>query len=117
MVTNIPQIGIFWILDSGKLIIDAVEWNKSDKKIGNYVSHSDHYQYWENKIRPDLNQEYTDNPRGRVVYNIKTKTAKIMASRSVLHNKILINKIIKAFNLTKYILRADEHYEKANELL
>ncbi len=111
------MIGIFWILEKGKLIVDAIPWEQSDKISGNYISYSDHYNYWETTIRPDLDQEYTDNPRGRIVYNIKTKTAKIMASKNVIQDKALIAKIAKEFNLTKYIVRADEHYEKANMLL
>jgi hypothetical protein len=112
-----PKIGIFWLLENGRLLIDAVPYDKSDKVVGNYVSYSDHYNFWETKVRPELNQEYTDNPRGRVVYNRKTGKAKIMAGKSLLADKKLIAKIARVFNLKNYILRSDEHYEQANFLL
>ena len=112
-----PKIGIFWLLENGRLIVDAVPYNKSDKISGNYVSYSDHYNFWETKIRPDIDQEYTDNPRGRVVYNLKTGKAKIMAGKKLLADKKLIARIVKVFDLKKYILRSDEHYESANFLL
>lgn len=117
MPKNIPRIGIFWVLDSGKLIIEAIQWDKADSISGNYVSHADHYNYWETTMRPDLDQEYTDYPRGRIVYNLKTGKAKIMAGKAILQNKTLIAKIAKAFALKAYILRKDEHYEPANGLL
>jgi hypothetical protein len=111
------KIGIFWLLENGRLITDAVPYDQSAKISGNYVSYSDHYHFWETKIRPNLDQEYTDNPRGRVVYNLKTGKAKIMAGKKLLADKKTINKIAKAFNLKDYILRRDEHYEQANFLL
>jgi hypothetical protein len=114
---NKPQIGIFWLLENGRLLVDTAPYTQSEKIVGNYVSYSDHYNFWETNVRPELNQEYTDNPRGRVVYNLKTGKAKIMAGKSILANKKLVAKIVKAFNLKDYILRSDEHYEQANFLL
>ena len=116
-MTAKPKIGIFWLLENGRLIVDAAPYDRPDKVSGNYAGYSDHYHFWETKIRPDLDREYTDNPRGRVVYNLKTGKAKIMAGKKLLADKKLIAKIVKAFDLKDYILRSDEHYEQGNFLL
>ncbi|GBR77453.1 hypothetical protein RDn1_112 [Candidatus Termititenax dinenymphae] len=114
---KVPRIGIFWLLETGRLLVNVIPYDQSSLISGSYAIYSDHYHYWESKIRPELDQEYTDNPRGRVVYNIKTKTAKIMASHDILRNRKIVKQIAKEFTLRKYFTRADEHYGAANHLL
>ena len=113
-----PLIGIFWIKDDNNLIIDTCPYDKGEDIIGNWINHSGHYPFWDQyAAKHGIAQDYVYYPRGRVVYNMKTKKCKIMASRKIINNKNMIGMIAKTFNLTKYILSADAHYEEAFQLL
>ena len=111
-------VGIFWIKDDGGLIVNAIEWDKSEMIIDTWVNYSNHYQFWETYSKEhNLPSDYVTYTRGRVLYNKKTKTSKLLASRDVLKNKKLITKLVKAFKLDKYVLEQDDHYEQADFLL
>ena len=115
---NTPLIGIFWIKDDDNLILETCPYDQGEDLIGNWLNHSGHYPFWERySVKHGITQDYVYYPRGRVVFNKKTKQFKIMASKQVIKNKNLIGMIAKAFNLTKYILSADAHYEDAFQLL
>jgi hypothetical protein len=51
------------------------------------------------------------------MFNSQTQTSKILASKSVLANKLVIAKVGTVFELNKFITEPDAHYEKALGLL
>jgi len=113
-----PLIGIFWIKDDGKLILDTCPYDQGEDMIGHWANHSGHYPFWERySAKKGIECDYVYYPRGRVVYNIMTKQFKIISSKAVIINKKIVDKIAKAFNLIKYKLTADRHYEKACPVL
>lgn len=107
-------IGIFWIKDDGELILDTCPYDKGGELIGAWANHSGHYPFWEEYVRErGLTVDYVHYPRGRVVFNVRTKKFKIMSSKAVLGDDRIMKKVARAFNLKKYIAEADEHYENA----
>jgi len=113
-----PLIGIFWIKDDGKLILDTCPYDQGEDLIGDWLNHSGHYPFWEKySAKHGIKHEYIYYPRGRVVYNKKNKIFKVMSSKKVIKNTKLVKKIAKAFKISKYKLSADHHYEKAYPLL
>ena len=115
---KIPLIGIFWIRDDDGLILDTCPFDQGEDMIGNWANHSGHSPFWDKySAKYGLTFDYVHYPRGRVVYNIKTKQFKIISSKQIIKNKKIIKKIARAFNLTKYILASDAHYENAYPLL
>ena len=108
----INLVGIFWVMRGKNLLVYAIEWDKATDIVGNWCNYGGHYEYWEEYIRKQsLDNDYTDFPRGRVIFNKKTKVTKILSSKKVIGNKELVNQIAEAFHLKKYQLRSDEHYE------
>jgi len=113
-----PLIGIFWIEDNGKLILDTCPHDQGEDLIGDWLNHSGHYPFWEKySAKHGIEHDYVYYPRGRVLYNKKTKQFKVMSSKRVIKDAKLVKKIAKEFNLIKYELSADRHYEKACPLL
>lgn len=112
-----PLIGIFWIMDN-RLLLNACPYDRGEDMIGNWANYSGHYPFWEKySDENNIPYDYVHYPRGRVVYNIKTKKFKIMSSKQVIKDKKIIKRIAEAFHLTKYMVASDSHYEKAFELL
>ena len=117
MITT-PLIGIFWIKENNELILDTCPYDQGEDIINNWANHSGHSLFWDQYApKHGIPYDYVYYPRGRVVYNVKTKKFKIISRREVITNKSLVKIIANAFNLKKYILASDAHYEKAYELL
>jgi len=113
-----PLVGIFWITENNKFILDTCPYNEGEDIVGDWINHSGHHPFWEQYSKEHgITFDYVHYPRGRVVYNKKTKQFKIISSKQVIKNKKIVKKIAGAFNLTKYILASDAHYEKTYELL
>jgi len=112
-VAGAPEVGIFWVVDS-KPVIDGTPLNEAED-YGGFKTHArSHDQMWSvfrrNNIVPrDL--EYDEVPRGRVVYDIKTRTFTFYADRCILKNKQLVNKIKGSMNLPSSVKDStDSHY-------
>ena len=109
---KVSSIGIFWVLGENNLLVHTIEWNRAAEIIGNWCNYGGHYEFWENNLRKySIDHDYTDFPRGRVLYNKKTKVSKILSSRKVIGDRALVKQIAKTFHLKKYLLRSDAHYE------
>jgi hypothetical protein len=114
----VSMIGIFWINPDQTLIVDQKNWTELPPCKSDWLNYSDHYQFWEKYSQNyGLDFDYVTYPRGRVMFNPKIQKSKILASKTTLKNKILISKIAEAFNLQRFVVEPDEHYEKATELL
>ena len=112
------KVGIFWVLPGNKLLIHSIPWTKAlsskEGELSNdWLNFSRHVDFWENYCKTVGLQdvEYTDHPRGRVVYKIATKKAKLFLGSKIAKNKKLVKRIAKAFNLIDPAVVLDEHYE------
>ena len=112
------KVGIFWVLPGSKLLIHALPWtaalaSKEGSRSGNWINYAGHADYWEKysltaKLR---DAEYTDYPRGRVIFNVVTKKTRLFLGSKIAKNKALVKKIARAFNLDNYNVVLDRHYE------
>ncbi len=106
-------VGIFWLLD-GKLIIDRTLIMDAEH-YGEFRVHGPgHDSTWKrfqnNGIVP-VDTEYDEVPRGRVAYNMKTRTFILLADRCILKQKDVIAKIKNDFRLpTDVKAEPDWHY-------
>lgn len=113
-----PLIGIFWIIENNKFILDTCPFGEGEDIVGDWINHSGHHPFWERYSKEHyIPYDYTHYPRGRVIYNKKTKKFKIVSSKGVIKDMNIVKKLARAFNLTEYVLSSDAHYEKAFELL
>jgi hypothetical protein len=96
-----PHVGIFWLVD-GKLLIDSTALGKAEA-YGEFKIHSgDHISVWaelqQNGTAPS-DMEYEEAPRGRVMYNTRTRRFTFLADRCILGDKGVVRKIMSAMNL------------------
>jgi hypothetical protein len=113
-----PHVGIFWVVNA-KPIIDSTPLGEAEP-YGDHLTHApSHIDVWtlfqRNGIAP-LNMEYEEAPRGRVMYDTKTRRFTLLADRCILKRKDLVGKIMSAMNLTgKNIDKGtDSHYRCAD---
>jgi hypothetical protein len=96
-----PYVGIFWVLD-GKPLIDSTALSEAEP-YGDHLTHPrSHMHVWEQwrligKVPGE--SEYEEFPRGRLVYETKTKKFTLLADRCILRDKSMVSTIMKAMNL------------------
>jgi hypothetical protein len=96
-----PRVGIFWIVD-GKPLLDSA--SRSDAEpYGDHLTHPrGHVAVWEQYQRlgkVPLESEYEEFPRGRVMYNTKTRRSTLLADKCILKDKRIVSTIMSALNL------------------
>ena len=109
------QIGIFWILPEG-LLTFGVPYNAGEK-YGDFINIPDgHYETWEElrKASGKLPADYTNYPRGRIVYRINDQKFLVYLNRKHIKDTKIKRRIIKEFRLPvdHVIFKHDHHYEK-----
>ena len=96
-----PQVGIFWRVDE-KLVVDSTLVSK-DEDYGAFKVHpGDHCSVWEKLQRGGTvpsDMEYGECPRGRVLYDTRTRRFRLLADRCILRNKDAVRRIMSAMNL------------------
>jgi hypothetical protein len=98
-----PSVGVFWVV-GGKLAIDSTPLDDAEP-YGDYLTHArSHLEAWSlfqqsGTVPADV--EYEEVPRGRVVYNPKTRRFTLLADRCILRDKGIISKIMSAMSLPK----------------
>jgi len=122
------RLGIFWgIPDPDRrwaIVIDASLLAVAEP-YGDFLTHSrGHYEIWEEwqRLRPAaltkrsvppiiLDHEYEDFPRGRIVYDTKTKLFIVYADRRLQHPNT-IKDITERFDIlpSQFVVRSDAHY-------
>jgi hypothetical protein len=107
------RVGIFWVV-GGRLVIDSTPLNEAEAYADFKIHSGDHISMWEKFQQKGIaprDMEYEDAPRGRVMYNAKTKRFSLLADRCILKDKKLVQEIMTALGLTKTTeIRTDEHY-------
>jgi hypothetical protein len=96
-----PHVGILWLVD-GKLLIDSTALGKAEV-YGEFKIHSgNHISVWEkfqqNGTAPS-EMEYEEAPRGRVMYNTRTRRFTFLADKCILRDKSVVRKIMSEINL------------------
>jgi hypothetical protein len=110
---DVPHVGIFWLLN-GKLIIDSMPLAEAEP-YGDHMthprSHIDVWGQWRLVGKVPGESEYEEFPRGRVMYNTKTRRFTLLADKCILRDKGIISKIMSALSLPKTTKTGtDEHY-------
>jgi len=108
------KIGIFWYWNNQVLGISHSFENTDVDSIGIVDSSYTHVDYW-SEIQREYNElrffEYDEIPRGRTVFNLRTKKVIIYIDSKLLY-KSKVEKIYKFFDVTaeQAILKKDPHY-------
>jgi len=96
-----PHVGIFWLID-GKLLIDSMPLSQAEP-YGDHLthprSHIDVWEQWRLSGKVPAESEYEEFPRGRVMFNTKTRRFTFLADRCILKNKSMVSTILSAMNL------------------
>lgn len=108
-----PKVGIVWVV-GGRLVIEATPVNEAEE-YGDFKIHPrDHCTVWGILQRAGTvphEMEYEEPPRGRVMYNTKTRQYKLLADKCILSKKVLVTKIRSQMHLPKDTRTStDEHY-------
>jgi hypothetical protein len=108
-----PHVGIFWAVDD-KPLIDSAPLPEAEP-YGDHLTHPrSHIEVWsqfQSRGTAPAEMEYEEAPRGRVMYNTKTRRFALLADRCILRRKDLVAKIKSELHLpanTK--LGTDSHY-------
>jgi hypothetical protein len=114
-LASMPEVGIFWLIDN-KLVADSIPWGQADVYGGFYGGKNDHAAFWTTlqRLLPQWHgKEYTDFPRGRVLFDSIEEVFLVYSSRGIINSPDLKKMILAEFNLplaaTKFV--ADYHYE------
>ena len=114
-LASMPEVGIFWLIDN-KLVADSIPWRQADIYGGFYSGKNDHAAFWTTlqRLLPQWKgKDYTDFPRGRVLFDSMEKVFLVYSSRGIVNSQDLRKMILAEFNLpmpaTKFA--ADFHYE------
>ena len=107
------RVGIFWVVN-GEMLIDSTPLSEAEP-YGDYLTHPrGHAEVWEQYQQTGAvpsDMEYEESPRGRVMYNTKTRRFTLLADGCILKDKILVRKIMQALHLSRNTeLGADSHY-------
>jgi len=112
-----PHVGIFWVVN-GNLLIDSTALSEAEP-YGDHLthprSHIDVWEQWRLSGRVPEEAEYEEFPRGRVMFNTKTRRFRLLADRCILRDKSMVSTIMRAMNLpSKNTDRGtDAHYRCA----
>jgi hypothetical protein len=70
-LASMPEVGIFWLIDN-KLMADSIPWWQADVNGRYYSGKNNHATFWTTlqRLMPRWKgKEYTDFPRGRVLFD------------------------------------------------
>jgi hypothetical protein len=109
-----PAVGIIYLV-KGNLWIDGTPVSKAGDYGEFKIHENDHIRYWDQLMRtgsvPKLS-EYEEHPRGRVVYNTKTRQYTLYLDRCILGKKAVVQRIIREMRLPgkQTATATDSHY-------
>ena len=103
---GISKIGPFFYLD-GKCIAHSIPASRGEKRAGKLDNPYSHEALYDDHFHDG---DYIDVPRGRVVWDSEADRAIIYLDRCIEKSAVAIEKIVKLFDLTDYVVEHDEHY-------
>jgi len=107
-----PQVGIVFLVD-GKLHIDGTPLNDAPGYGDFRIHEKDHYSYWNELLRVHAvpKGEYDEYPRGRVVYDTRTRSFTLFLDQCILKHKDVVKKIRVWMHLpSRTPVETDSHY-------
>lgn len=99
------KIGPYFYVNN-KIIFQGIAIKKGQQRVDKIDNPYGHDQLWDNNFQSG---EYIDYPRGRVVWNCTNNRAIIYIDKCI-NKPDVIDKIIKAFELSEYVIDFDDHY-------
>jgi hypothetical protein len=109
-----PEVGPFWLLDNGRLLVEGLPITEAQEVMGYKVNPRDHGTIWKNYQRVDVvpkEQNYNDLPRGRVTYVVRIEKYVITADRCILNDPSIMAKVKADMNLPPdTLVEDDSHY-------
>lgn len=107
-------MGICWLV-AGKLLIDSTSLSNAESYGAFKVHAGDHCSVWEKSQRigaVPADAEYEEFPRGRVMYDTKTRRFRLLADKCILKDQGVVSKIIASMNLPSKNtdIGTDDHY-------
>jgi hypothetical protein len=111
----IPELGIFWIDDSGTMFSESISLRDAVDYGEFKIFDGSHFELWPNAVRANpkwRDREYEEIPRGRVVYKKDPKKPEFIVYLPRKLGKYK-KKVIDRFNLPSRHVRfdmSDEHY-------
>ena len=114
-IASMPEVGIFWLIDK-KLVADSIPWRQANISSSFYSGKNDHAAFWTTlqRLVPQWKgNEYTDYPRGRVLFDAMEEVFRVYSSRAIIGSPALRNLILAEFKrpLAATKFAADYHYE------
>ena len=111
--TTEPRVGIFWLVD-GKTLIDSTSLSEAEP-YGDHLTHPrghiDVWEQWRLSGKVPAESEYEEFPRGRVMYNAKTRRFMLLADRCILRDKNVVRRIMSELKLPRNTATdTDSHY-------
>ena len=99
----------------GKFVIDSIALSKAEDCVDFKIHSDDHCSVWEKLQRcgtVHADMEYEECPRGRVMYDTRTRRFKLLADKCILKNTGAIHDIISKMNLPSRntYIGTDSHY-------
>lgn len=113
-----PAVGIFWLLPSGKLIIDCSPLSEAEM-YSNALTHSTgHLDHWTELQKQGIvpnHVEYEDWPRGRISLDLQKEQFILLADKCILERRDVVQGIVVAFHLPPELTSEglDDHYRCA----
>jgi len=115
IIEGAPQVGIIYVIKSN-VYIEGLPLRQAEE-MGDFIGHpGTHYAFWGKlqKTYPGLSTfDYVMFPRGRVLYNKKTRKFILYLDKDIIKNKKVVSKIMSDMSLpyenTK--IEVDEHYK------
>jgi hypothetical protein len=111
-----PKVGIFWIYDKNdrKYIVSFQDDVREVIEVAGFKdSEYNHYKNWReaNKVIKSSG-DYTETPRGRVLFNVKRGKFIVYVSDKMSKDKTSLSLIMRDFSLpmANTVISADEHY-------
>jgi len=111
-----PQVGIFWIDDSGKMFAASVSLSDAEDYGEFRIYDKSHFEMWDSATRANpkwKGKEYEEVPRGRVIYKIDLMKPKFIVYLPEQIEKFK-NKVVARFCLPIKLVRydfKDAHYK------
>jgi hypothetical protein len=109
-----PMVGIFWLF-KGDLIFDVTPVSAAEP-YGDCVGHAkSHIAFWselQHARAIPWDVEYEDPPRGRVIFNLKTKKFNVYSDKCIRVQSAVVRKIFREFSLPteSAVITSDGHY-------
>jgi hypothetical protein len=108
--TKTPQIGIWW--DDGRQVVPFTqplgEVEPTEKICDSDLAHAEMWPEAAKYFGRTADDEYFSVPRGRVVWLVTSKKARIIHGNATRPDRL--KAIAKAFNFGKWEAQSDDHY-------